>query len=69
MHRIFTFCKFCLISYIKKERKKICTRRKKYFMLHKITNVKTYCKTYIKCDFSDLITFLDQILHIELMCM
>ena len=41
MHRNFTFRKFCLISDVKRDRKKIYNRRKKYFMLCKITNVKT----------------------------
>jgi len=41
MHRDFTFHKFCLILDIKRERKKTYNRRKKYFMLRKITNVKT----------------------------
>ena len=58
MHRIFTFRKFCRISYIKRERKKVCTHRKNYFMLRKITNVKTYCKTYIKSDFYGLMTYI-----------
>ena len=41
MHRNFTFRKFCLTLDIERERKKTYNRRKKYFMLRKITNVKT----------------------------
>ena len=69
MHRNFTFRQCCLISNAKRDRKKIYNRRKKYFMLCKIINVKTQSKIHIKYKFSCLMTyifiFLCQILRSE----